>query len=191
MCACTVTWNSPKSVNPYSRKQLYKSIGQERLIKSFLSSCEGKTHSQRWTESCSIVVAEHSQLFQELDFLAIDLPVTFSVRGNSVLHVPVSLFHLVAFGGVVFVVHPHLLWYLRIKNSIAAVLNSKDHYSTCLENQNDTCFSLPLLSPSVHFQTVWCISLNGKKKSFVNWCCLGKCYRCSQLCIVPAIRINL
>lgn len=118
-----------------------------------------RTHRDELTY-CRTVTAEQSQIFQELDFLAIDLPITFSVRGNSVIHVSVSLFHLVAFVGVVFVVHPHLLWYLRIKDSLAAVLNSEDCYSACLENENDTRFSLPLLSPSVHFQTVWYILLS-------------------------------
>lgn len=56
-----------------------------------------------------------------------------------------------------------------MKNSIAAVLNSEDHYSACLENENDIHFSLFLVSPSVYFQTSWYILLNLKKKkvSFV------------------------
>lgn len=58
-----------------------------------------------------------------------------------------------------------------MKNSIAAVLNSEDHYFACLENENDIHFSLFLVSPSVYFQTSWYILLNLKQKGI--FCYIG------------------
>lgn len=54
-----------------------------------------------------------------------------------------------------------------MKNSIAAVLNSEDHYSACLENENDIHFPLGLTISLLSNSLVYFTKLKKKKVSFV------------------------